>query len=109
MFACGREFNIACMSSKSLSYKLQDADHERDADQPNPTVLNRWKLYGHSKLCRAGVNRRALTSPSVVHCQFFKLVSTRRSTASKLVSLWNYSTAHKLLLRDRKILLLEGR
>ncbi|GFS85247.1 hypothetical protein TNCV_75121 [Trichonephila clavipes] len=32
MSTCGREFHIAC----SL-LKMQDADHERDADQPNST------------------------------------------------------------------------
>ncbi|GFY11089.1 uncharacterized protein TNCV_4470751 [Trichonephila clavipes] len=43
---------------------------------------------------------------SIVHCQLFDV---RWSTASKLASLWNCSTAHELLLSDRKILLLEGR
>ncbi|GFV11554.1 uncharacterized protein TNCV_975461 [Trichonephila clavipes] len=65
--------------------------------------------YGHSPLRGAGVDRRALTSPSVVHCQFFELFGARRSTASKLTSLWNCSAAPELLLRDRKIPLLEGR
>ncbi|GFU36377.1 hypothetical protein TNCV_4915981 [Trichonephila clavipes] len=57
----------------------------------------------------AGVDHHALTSPSVVHCQFFELFGARRSTASKLASLRNCSAAHELLLRDKKILLLEGR
>ncbi|GFS76063.1 hypothetical protein TNCV_4666691 [Trichonephila clavipes] len=64
------------------------------------------KLYSHSPPCGAGVHRPALTSPSVAYCQFF---GARRSTAFKLTSLWNCSAAHELLLRDRKILLLEGR
>ncbi|GFW43616.1 hypothetical protein TNCV_4769681 [Trichonephila clavipes] len=38
MSACEREFHIACIRSKSSSLKLQDADHERDADQLNPHV-----------------------------------------------------------------------
>ncbi|GFW66064.1 hypothetical protein TNCV_588901 [Trichonephila clavipes] len=55
------------------------------------------------------VDRCALTSFSVVYCQFFELLGARRSIVSKLSSLWNSSAAHKLLLRDRKILLLKGR
>ncbi|GFY24435.1 uncharacterized protein TNCV_1014831 [Trichonephila clavipes] len=66
------------------------------------------KLYGHSPTCGAGVDRHALTSPSVTHCRFFELFGARRSTASKIASLWNCSTAHELLLRDREILPLEG-
>ncbi|GFT83310.1 uncharacterized protein TNCV_3003821 [Trichonephila clavipes] len=46
---------------------------------------------------------------SVVLCQFFELFDARRSTASKFASVWNCSAAHELLLRDRKILHLEGR
>ncbi|GFS87938.1 hypothetical protein TNCV_3426881 [Trichonephila clavipes] len=72
--------------------------------------LTAWrKLYGHSPPCGAGVDRRALTSPFIVHCQFFELFGARRTTASKLASLWNYSAAHELLFRDRKTLLLERR
>ncbi|GFX25343.1 uncharacterized protein TNCV_1275031 [Trichonephila clavipes] len=56
----------------------------------------------------AGANQCILASPSTIHCQFFELFGARRSTASKLASLWNCSPAHKLLLRGRKILLLEG-
>ncbi|GFW38390.1 uncharacterized protein TNCV_1332431 [Trichonephila clavipes] len=56
---------------------------------------------------RAGVDRHALTSPSVIHCQFFVLFGSRQSTASKLASLWNCSAAHELLFCDRKILLLK--
>ncbi|GFV62020.1 uncharacterized protein TNCV_4108231 [Trichonephila clavipes] len=41
--------------------------------------------------CGASVDRHALTSPSVIHSQFFELFGARRSTASKLVSLWNCS------------------
>ncbi|GFX62272.1 hypothetical protein TNCV_3306451 [Trichonephila clavipes] len=67
------------------------------------------KLYGHSPPCGAGVDRRALTSTSIVHCQVFELFSACRSTASKLASLWNCSAAHELLLLDRKIILLESR
>ena len=44
------------------------------------------KLYDFSPPCGAGVDRHALTSPSVVHCQFFELFRSRRSTASKLAS-----------------------
>ncbi|GFU88545.1 hypothetical protein TNCV_4442221 [Trichonephila clavipes] len=65
------------------------------------------KLYGHSPPCGAGVHRRVLTSPSVVHWQFFQLFGAHRSTAFKLVSLWNSSAVHEL--HDRKIILLEGR
>ncbi|GFS94212.1 uncharacterized protein TNCV_3786691 [Trichonephila clavipes] len=57
----------------------------------------------------SGVDRHALTSPSVVHCQFLELFGARRSTASKLTSLWNCSAAHELIWKDKKILLLEGR
>ncbi|GFT70432.1 hypothetical protein TNCV_2658631 [Trichonephila clavipes] len=66
------------------------------------------KLYGHSPPCGAGVDRHALTSPSVVYCQFFELFGARRSTASKFTSLWNCSTAHELVLCERKILFLVG-
>ncbi|GFX74908.1 hypothetical protein TNCV_1844801 [Trichonephila clavipes] len=68
-----------------------------------------WKkMYSHSPPCGAGVDRSTLTSPSVIHCRFFELFVARRSTSSKLPSLWNCSTARELLLRNRKILLLEG-
>ncbi|GFU72080.1 uncharacterized protein TNCV_2976651 [Trichonephila clavipes] len=66
-------------------------------------------LEDHSPPCGAGVASCVLTSSFVIHCQFFKLFAVRRSTASKLASLWNCSTAHELLLYDRKILLLEVR
>ncbi|GFU82832.1 hypothetical protein TNCV_266291 [Trichonephila clavipes] len=69
----------------------------------------REETVGHSPPCGAGVDRRALTSPAVVHYQFVELFGTRRSTASKPSSLWNCSTAHELLLHDKKILLLESR
>ncbi|GFU65763.1 uncharacterized protein TNCV_5058971 [Trichonephila clavipes] len=45
------------------------------------------------------VDRRALTPPSVVHCLFFELFSARRSTASKLASLWNSSAAQAPIAR----------
>ncbi|GFX13015.1 hypothetical protein TNCV_3660101 [Trichonephila clavipes] len=45
-----------------------------------------------------------MTSPPVIHCQFFELFGARQSTASNLASLWNYYAAHEPLLRDRKIL-----
>ena len=44
--------------------------------------IDRRKLYGHLMPCEAGVDRRALTSPSVVYCQFFELFGAGRSTAS---------------------------
>ncbi|GFV77917.1 hypothetical protein TNCV_711 [Trichonephila clavipes] len=72
-----------------------------------PTVTT--KLYGHSSPCGAGVDRRALKLPSIVLCQVFELFGARRSTASKLASLWNCSAAHELLLLYCKFLLLEGR
>ncbi|GFV18728.1 uncharacterized protein TNCV_4756151 [Trichonephila clavipes] len=56
---------------------------------------------------RSSVDRLTLTSPSLIYCPFFKPFGARRSTVSKLASLWNFS--HELLLRDRKILLFEGR
>ncbi|GFT43057.1 uncharacterized protein TNCV_3768981 [Trichonephila clavipes] len=81
-----------------------------EADISTPVAVDQWaawrKLWGDSPPCGAGADRGALTSPSVDHCQLF---GARRSTASKLASLWNDSTAHELLLRDRKILLIEGR
>ncbi|GFU68064.1 piggyBac transposable element-derived protein 4 [Trichonephila clavipes] len=46
--------------------------------------------------------RRALTSPTVVHCQFFELFSARWFTASKLTSLWNCSAAHELLFTRKE-------
>ncbi|GFY14614.1 hypothetical protein TNCV_4828171 [Trichonephila clavipes] len=76
---------------------------------PIPVAVDQRAANGHSPPSGAGVDRRAQASPSVVHCQFFKLFVTRRSTASKLTTLWDCSTAHELLLRNRKILLLEGR
>ncbi|GFV12609.1 HTH_Tnp_Tc3_2 domain-containing protein [Trichonephila clavipes] len=45
------------------------------------------KLYGHSSPRGAGVDRHALTSPSIVHYQFFELFGALRSTSSKLASL----------------------
>ncbi|GFX14892.1 hypothetical protein TNCV_1486341 [Trichonephila clavipes] len=89
----------------SLQTQLSMVCREEDPVQRHPCT----KLYGHSPPCEAGVDRRSLTSPSVVHSQFFELFGARRSTAFKLASLWNCSAAHELLLRDRKILLLEGR
>ncbi|GFV20210.1 hypothetical protein TNCV_4195081 [Trichonephila clavipes] len=67
------------------------------------------KIYGHSPPWEAGVDRCAPTLHLVVHCQFFELFGSRRSFASKLVLLWNCSPVPELLLRDNKILLLEGR
>ncbi|GFX28119.1 hypothetical protein TNCV_424461 [Trichonephila clavipes] len=66
-------------------------------------------MYGHSPPCGVGIDCRTLPLPSVVNCQFFELFGACRSTASKLASLWKCSAAHELLLRDRKVLLLEGR
>ncbi|GFY07487.1 uncharacterized protein TNCV_5086721 [Trichonephila clavipes] len=71
-----------------------------EADIRTPVAVDQsattaWrKLYGHSLPFGAGVDRRAQRSPSVVHCQFFELFGARRSTASKLASLWNCSTVH---------------
>ena len=41
------------------------------------------KLYCHSPPCGGGVDRRALTSTFVFHCQFFELIFIVRSTSSK--------------------------
>ncbi|PRD30683.1 UNVERIFIED_CONTAM: hypothetical protein NCL1_25673 [Trichonephila clavipes] len=57
---------------------------------------------------RADVDRHMPTSFSGNHCQFFELFGASQSPASKLASLRNCSAARELLLRDRKILLLEG-
>ena len=76
--------------------------------QTNVLPTAQRKLYDHSTPCGAGVNCRALTSPFVIYCQFFELFAVRWSIASRLASLWNSSAAHHLLLRNRKILLLEG-
>ena len=46
--------------------------------------------------------RSSWGDPSVVHCHFFFLLGSRRSTTSKLTALWNCSTAHNLLLREGK-------
>ncbi|GFU22132.1 hypothetical protein TNCV_2060191 [Trichonephila clavipes] len=54
------------------------------------------ELYGHSPPCGSGVDRCTLTSPSVVHCQLFELFDARRSTASKLASLWNFFAAQQV-------------
>ncbi|GFX49527.1 transposon Tf2-8 polyprotein [Trichonephila clavipes] len=66
-------------------------------------------VYQHSANCLeelpSCVDHRSLRLPFVVHCHFYELMGARRSIASKLTSLWNCSTAHELLLRDRKILL----
>ena len=64
-----------------------------------------WRhLFRHSSPCGADVDCRAMTLPSVVHFQFFELFSVLRSTAYKLVSLWNCFSAHELLLGNRIIL-----
>ncbi|GFV07819.1 hypothetical protein TNCV_305671 [Trichonephila clavipes] len=79
---------------------------------PTPVAVDQraaWRqLYGHSPHCGAGIDHRTLMSPSVIHCQFFKLFGALRSIASCLASLWNCSAAHEPLLRNRKILLFEG-
>ncbi|GFW37120.1 hypothetical protein TNCV_5020181 [Trichonephila clavipes] len=84
-----------------------------EADNSTPVAIDQRaayrRLYGHSPLCRAGFDRSALMSPPVIYCQCFEFFGARRYTASKLALLWNCSAAHELLLRDRKILLLEGR
>ncbi|GFX34443.1 hypothetical protein TNCV_3656811 [Trichonephila clavipes] len=46
-----------------------------------------------------------LMSSSVIHFQSLEFYGARRSTVSKLASLWNCFAAHKLLLDDMKILL----
>ncbi|GFW43233.1 hypothetical protein TNCV_1349961 [Trichonephila clavipes] len=58
----------------------------------------------HSPPCGVGIDRHALTSPSVIHCQFFELFGARRSTASKLASLCTRAPAAR-----KEIVLLEGR
>ena len=84
-----------------------------EAEISTPVVVNqlaasaRRKLYGHSP--PAGVDRRALTSTSVVNCQFFELFGACRFPSYKLASPWNCSAAHELLLCYWKILLLEVR
>ncbi|GFU26719.1 hypothetical protein TNCV_1837891 [Trichonephila clavipes] len=67
------------------------------------------ELYGDSPPCGAGVDRRALMLPSVIHRQFFELFGALMSIASKLASLRNCATAHDLLLCNRNILLAKGR
>ncbi|GFW82233.1 hypothetical protein TNCV_3817141 [Trichonephila clavipes] len=51
-------------------------------------------LYVHSPSCGAGVDRRGLTSPSVVHCQFFELFGDRQFTTFKLASLCGTVALH---------------
>ncbi|GFV50194.1 hypothetical protein TNCV_621071 [Trichonephila clavipes] len=81
----------------------------RDSSEKQLGANHLDKLCAHEPIADAAIDGRALTSPSVVHWQFFELFGSRRSTASKLASLWNCSAAHELILRNRKILLLEGR
>ncbi|GFV21415.1 hypothetical protein TNCV_2371721 [Trichonephila clavipes] len=119
MCACGKEFHIACMRSKSSSFEaagcesrqtsIDEADISRHVAVDQRAAKCLEETVGHSPPCRVGVDCHALKSPSVVHCQFFELFGARRSTVSKLASLWNCSTAHELLLHDSKILLLESR
>ncbi|GFV46361.1 hypothetical protein TNCV_3232501 [Trichonephila clavipes] len=163
MSACGREFHIACMRSKSSSFEaagrgsrarcrptksltcsIGDTSSERSRrwfavrgscikaslhanygaaavdELTKPTLVHMqqqmnvlsitWrKLYGHPPPCGAGIDRRALTLPFVIPCQLFELFSARQSTAFKLASRWNGSTANELLLCGRKIPFLEGR
>ncbi|GFV30658.1 hypothetical protein TNCV_1777111 [Trichonephila clavipes] len=54
--------------------------------------------------CRSSRSYIAFRCPLPI----FRVVG-HQSTASKLTSLWNCSAAHEFLLRDKKILLLEGR
>ena len=80
-----------------ILYKGTLACRHRRSWQWTNVLLAAWrKLYG----CQL----RMLMSTS----SFPKLFSTRRSTASKLVSLLNCSIAGELLLLDREIPLLEG-
>ncbi|GFW45026.1 hypothetical protein TNCV_4513401 [Trichonephila clavipes] len=72
-----------------------------------PTARRRMQVY--SPKFGAGVDRQALTSPSIIHGQFFELFVARRSNVLKHASLCICSAARELLLRDKKILLLEGR
>ncbi|GFX63500.1 palmitoleoyl-protein carboxylesterase NOTUM [Trichonephila clavipes] len=90
----------ASHSSRKENWIVHDT---KSHPKGTPVVVDQraaWrKLYGHSPPCGAGVNRLVLTSPSVVHCQFFELFGAPWSTASKLASLWNCSTEHEFLLR----------
>ncbi|GFV25418.1 transposable element Tc3 transposase [Trichonephila clavipes] len=65
-----------------------------EANISTPVAVDQPAANCHSPPCGAGVDRRALTSPSVVHFQFFELFGARRSIASILASLWNCSAAH---------------
>ena len=67
------------------------------------------KLYSHSPPCGACKGSRALTSPSVVHCQFFVFFGAHRSTASKVAALWTVPLHTSCCCAIKKIFLLEGR
>ena len=101
----------------TLAHSLRCSRRRRidEADISTPVTVDQrvanclGKLYSYSPPCGAVVDRSALASPSIVHCQIFESFGARRSTASKLVSLWNCFVAYELLLRCRKTFLLEGR
>ncbi|GFX97985.1 hypothetical protein TNCV_4906361 [Trichonephila clavipes] len=105
MFSGGGEFRIASMRSKISSFEAAGRrsrarrrpikSHTRrrridEADISTPASVDQHAANCFKEAvrlftpCGAGADRHALTSPSVVHCQFFKLCGARLSTASKL-------------------------
>ncbi|GFX51411.1 hypothetical protein TNCV_3103441 [Trichonephila clavipes] len=69
-------------STVQQSRRIDEVDISTPVEQTNLLPTTWRKLYGHSPPFGAGDDGRALTSPSVVHCQFFELFGVRRSTAS---------------------------
>ncbi|GFU27572.1 uncharacterized protein TNCV_282931 [Trichonephila clavipes] len=90
------KYTIACNPRCSRRRRIDEADISTPVAVDQRTA-NYLKEYGHSPSCGAGVDRHALKSPSIVHCQFFELFGAHRSTASKLASPWNCSAGHELL------------
>ncbi|GFY04475.1 hypothetical protein TNCV_4415631 [Trichonephila clavipes] len=100
------QIGLPMIRNRTPKHKSESDVDEADISTP-VAVYQRAANYLEKSVrsFTAGVDRHALTLPFVVSCQFLELFGARRSTASKLASLWNCSAAHELLLCDRKILL----
>ncbi|GFW44268.1 uncharacterized protein TNCV_1746971 [Trichonephila clavipes] len=102
-----QHMNVYYSAERYRSRRIDEANistsvavDQRAANYLAEAVLSFTAMWSRYRSSRADVTfRRPLP--------VFELFGARRSTASKLASLWNCSAAHELLLRDRKILLLE--
>ena len=84
----GDKVTLALSPWCSRSRRIDEADISTPVAVAN-VLLSTWRKLSDNPLPYVeGIDRRALMSPSIVHCQFFELFGGRQLIASKLASLW---------------------